>query len=228
MNAPEQHNLLEIPDDSSIANRLICRVNSVAIKAAFPFIAENDVRFYLSGVNIRPLDDGSVMVVATDGHRFIIVRDPKGYAETEVIASISKDAIKHAGPTVTLDVMNNGSAVWNDAAMQPVFVQPGKSIIDGDFPRIESVVDCTGYIEGISGAVNMNFLADALKIKIGTKSPAIRFFSRDEDSPLLFTMAGIGEVEVIGGIMKMREQTDWLPTWLPERGEFKLQQESAA
>lgn len=228
MNAPEQHDMLIIPDDSSIAQRLICRVNSVAIKAAFPFIAENDVRFYLCGVNIRPLADGSVMVVATDGYRFIIVRDPKGYAETEIIASVSKDAIKHAGPAVTFDVMNNGSATWNDAAVQPVFVQPGKSVIDGDFPRIETVVDCTGYIEGISGAVNMNFLADALKVKFGTKAPAIRFFSRDEDSPLLFTMSGIGEVEVIGGIMKVREQSDWLPTWLPEPGEFKLQQEASS
>ena len=224
MNAPTQPDMLIIPDDSNIAQRLICRVNSVAIKAAFPFIAEDDVRFYLCGLNIRPLDDGSVMVVATDGHRFVIVRDPNGYAETEVIVSISKDAIKHATTTVTLDVMNNGSAVWNDAAMQPVFVQPGKSVIDGDFPRIESVVDCTGYLEGITGAVNMNFLADALKIKMGTKAPAIRFFSRDEDSPLLFLLSGIGEVEVLGGIMKVRDSLGWLPTWLPARGEFSLQE----
>jgi hypothetical protein len=227
MNAPAQSDMLVIPDDSSIANRLICRVNSVAIKAAFPFIAEDDVRFYLCGVNIRPLDDGGVMIVATDGHRFVIVRDPNGYAETEVIAAVSKDAIKHADAKVTFDVMNNGSAVWNDIATQPVFVQPGKSVINGDFPRIESVIDCTGYLEGISGAVNMNFLADVLKIKMGTKAPAIRFFSRDEDSPLLFLLSGIGEVEVIGGIMKVRDALQWLPTWLPPRGEFKLQQESA-
>ena len=224
MNAPTQPDMLIIPDDSSIAQRMICRVNSVAVKAAFPFIAEDDVRYYLCGLNIRPLDDGSVMVVATDGHRFVIVRDPNGYAETEVIVSISKDAIKHANSTVTLDVMNNGSVVWNDSAMQPVFLQPGKSVIDGTFPRIEGVVDCTGYLEGITGAVNMNFLADALKIKMGTKAPAIRFFSRDEDSPLLFLLSGIGEVEVLGGIMKVRDSLGWLPTWLPARGEFQLQE----
>lgn len=34
MNAPEQPDMLVIEDDSSIANRLIARVNSVAIKAA--------------------------------------------------------------------------------------------------------------------------------------------------------------------------------------------------
>lgn len=227
MNAPTQPDMLVIPDDSSIAQRLICRVNSIAIKAAFPFIAESDVRYYLCGVNIRPLEDGSVMVVATDGHRFVVIRDPNGYAETEVIATVSKDAIKHADTKVTFDVMNNGSAVWNDAAVQPVFVQPGKSVIDGTFPRIESVITCVGYLEGITGAVNMNFLADVLKIKIGTKAPAIRFFSRDEDSPLLFLLSGIGEVEVIGGIMKVRDSLGWLPTWLPERGEYELSMEAA-
>ena len=81
MNAPEQHDML------------VCRVNSMAIKLAHPFIAENDVRYYLCGVNIRPLEDGTAMVVATDGVRFIIIRDPAGYAETEVISHISKDAI---------------------------------------------------------------------------------------------------------------------------------------
>lgn len=227
MNAPEQPDMLVIEDDSSIANRLIARVNSVAIKAAFPFIAEDDVRFYLCGVNIRPLDDGSAMIVATDGHRFIIVRDPNGYAETEVIARVSKDAVKHADSQVTFDVMNNGSVVWNDKVAQPVFIQPGKSVIDGDFPRIESVVDVVGYLEGISGAINMNYMADVLKIKMGTKTPAVRFFSRDENSPLLFLLSGIGEIEVIGGIMKVRDSLQWLPRWLPDRSDFNLQREAA-
>lgn len=223
MNAPVQHDML-IEDDSSIAQRLIFRVNSVAIKAAFPFIAKDDVRFYLCGVNIRPLDDGSVMVVATDGHRFIIVRDPNGYAEKEVVAHVSNDAIKHADVKVTFDVMNNGSVVWNDVATMPVFVQPGTSVIDGTFPRIEGVVDCAGYREGIHGAVNLNYLVDVLKIKMGGKAPALRFFTRDEDSPLLFMISGIGDVEVVGGIMKIRESLGWLPDWLPKHGEFELTQ----
>jgi len=139
MNAPEQQDALLIDDDSSIAQRMVCRVSSVAIKAVFPFIAVDDVRYYLCGVNIRPLDDGAAMIIATDGARFVIIRDPKGYAETEVVAHVCKDAIKHADNTTTFDVMNNGSVIWNDAVGTPVFVQPGKSVIDGDFPRIESV-----------------------------------------------------------------------------------------
>ena len=225
MNAPGQKDMLEPESISDEPVRLVARVNSVAIKAAFPFISQNDVRYYLCGVNIRPLDDGSVMVVATDGHRFVVIRDPEGFADREVIVRVDKDALKHADASVTFDVMSNGHAAWNDKVTMPLFVQPGKSIIDGDFPRIESVIDVTGYLEGISGAVNTNYLEDVLKIKLGSKSPAIRFFSRDEDHPLLFLLSGIGEIEVIGGIMKVRDSLGWLPTWLPERGEFSLTSE---
>lgn len=227
MNAPDQADLLQPPHINEEPNHLIARVNSVAIKAAFPFIAQDDVRYYLCGVNIRPLDDGSIMVVATDGHRFIIIRDPAGYAEKECVVSVSKDAIKHADAMVTFDVMSDGSAMWNDKSTAPLFIQPGRSIIDGVFPRIESVVNTIGYEEGIRGAININYLGDVLKIKIGTKAPAVRFFSSDDGAPLLFLLAGIGEIEVFGGIMKMADATDWLPRWLPEAGSFELAQERA-
>ncbi len=209
------------PADSTTPH-MIARVNSIAIKAAFPFVSSDDVRYYLMGVNLRPLDDGSVMIAATDGYRFIVIRDKEGFIEDEIVVHVAKDAIKHADRKVTFDVMSNGQALWNDQVTTPVFIQPGNSIIDGKFPRIETVVDTLGYQEGISGAVNMSFLADALKIKVGSKAPSIRFFTRDSDSPLLFLLGGIGEIEMLGGIMKTRGDAEWLPTWLPAPGAFEL------
>lgn len=228
MNAPDRQADM-LAADSQEANEpphLIVRVNSVAMKMVFPFIAFDDVRYYLCGANIRPLDDGGAMISATDGHRFIVVRDPNGFVEKEVIVSVCKDAIKHADSEVTFDLMSNGTGLWNDKVTNPLFIQPGKSLIEGSFPRIESVVDVLGYQEGISGAVNTTYLADALKIKIGTRMPSIRFFTRDADSPLLFVFDGIGDIECFGGIMKIRDSLNCLPKWLPPRGEFSLQQES--
>lgn len=227
MNVPEQHEMLSGADDAKDAPRLIARVSSIAVKAAFPFIAADEIRLYLCGVNIRPLESGGVVVIATDGHRFLMVRDPGGYAEEEIIARVSKDGIKHAGVGVTFDVMSNGSASLNDETVSAVFIQPGRSLVEGKFPRIESVIDKTGYKEGISGAVNANYLADALKIKTGANAPAIRFFTKNEDSPLLFILSGIGEIEVVGGIMKMRDTIQWLPSWIPANGEFELQGSAA-
>ena len=82
MNVPEQHDMLAGADDAKDAPRLIARVSSIAVKAAFPFIAADEIRLYLCGVNIRPLESGGVVVIATDGHRFLMVRDDDIEKET--------------------------------------------------------------------------------------------------------------------------------------------------
>jgi DNA polymerase III sliding clamp (beta) subunit (PCNA family) len=217
MNAPEQVSLDGIPEQE--APHLIARVSAVAVKLVFPFAATQDIRYYLNGVNLRPLEDGSVMVVATNGHRYIVVRDPHGFVEREVIVSISKDAIKHASNAKhTLDVMSNGTAMFSGEVAQPLFIQPGNSIIEGDFPRIERVASTIGYKEGINGAVNPSYLADALSVAKSFGN-SIRFFTRDNDSPLNFVLGGLGDLECFGGIMKMRDSFDALPAWFPEPGE---------
>jgi len=198
---------------------LIARVSAIAVKLVYPFIARNDVRHYLNGINIRPLEDGSTMVVACSGHRYIVVRDPSGFAESEIIVGISKDALKHATSAKhTLDVMSNGSAMFSDQVAQPLFIQPGNSLIEAEFPRIERVATLTGYKEGIVGAINPKFLYDALEIG-KTFGDSIRFFTRDAESPLTFVLGGLGDLECFGGIMKLRDSMATLPDWLPVPGE---------
>jgi DNA polymerase III sliding clamp (beta) subunit (PCNA family) len=199
---------------------MIARVNAMAIKVVFPFMAQNDVRYYLNGVNIRPLDDGTTMIVATDGHRYVVVHDQHGYAEDEIIVSVKKDALKTCAAKSTFDVMSNGSAMVNGETGQEQFIQPGNSIIEGTFPRIENVASTIGYKEGISGAINPAYLKDALSI--GQHFGSIRFFTRDADSPLTFVVGGLGDLEVFGGIMKIRDSFEQLPQWFPRPVPFEL------
>lgn len=202
------------PADKESAH-MIARISAIAVKMVYPFMAQNDIRYYLNAVNVRPLDDGSVMVVATDGHRYVVVRDPNGMAERELIVSVSKDALKHAGNSKhTLDVMSNGSAMISGQFAEQLFVQPGNSLLEANYPRIERVASTLGYKEGISGAVNPRYLADALTIGKNFGG-TIRFFSRNGDSPLTFLLGGIGELECFGGIMKIRESFENLPSWFP-------------
>lgn len=222
MNAQDQMSIEGLPEEDSAKEspHMIARVNAMAIKSAFPFIAQNDIRYYLNGVNIRPLDDGSVMVVATDGHRYVVVRDQHGFAEREIIVTVKKDALKSCNAKSTLDVMSNGSSMVNDEGGIPQFIQPGNALIEGQFPRIENVASVIGYSEGISGAINPQYLKDALAI--GQHFGSIRFFTRDADSPLTFVVGGLGDLEVFGGIMKMRDSFDQLPAWFPRPVPFEL------
>jgi len=226
MNATTEQEQLSIDGvaaaDPNEAPHMIARVNAMAIKVAFPFMAQNDIRYYLNGINVRPLEDGAVMIVATDGHRYVVIRDQHGYAEKEVILSIKKDGLKTCNAKSTLDVMSNGSAMVNDENGQAQFIQPGNSLVEGNFPRIENVASAIGYSEGISGAINPAYLKDALAI--GQHFGAIRFFTKDADSALVFVVSGLGDLEVFGGIMKMREVFDQLPTWFPRPVPYELTQ----
>lgn len=217
----EQTSIEGIPEASQEPSHMIARISAVAVKLVFPFVAQQDIRYYLNGINIRPLEDGSAMVVATDGHRYIVVRDPNGYVEKEIIVSVSKDALKHAASAKhTLDVMSNGAAMISGDVAQQLFIQPGNSLIEADFPRIERVATMVGYAEGINGAVNPRYLADALAIGKSFGN-SIRFFTRDSDSPLTFVLGGLGDLECFGGIMKLRDSFEALPAWFPKPGEVE-------
>jgi DNA polymerase III sliding clamp (beta) subunit (PCNA family) len=218
MNPGHEQATLDGVEEQEQSSHMIARISAVAVKLVFPFVAQQDIRYYLNGINIRPLDDGSAMVVATDGHRYIVVRDPHGYVEKEVIVNISKDALKHAtNAKHTLDVMSNGSAMISGEVAQPLFIQPGNSLVEGAFPRIERVASLIGYKEGINGAANPRYLADALTIAKSFGN-SIRFFTRDSDSPLTFVLGGLGDLECFGGIMKLRDTFDTLPAWFPAPG----------
>ena len=111
--------------------------------------------------------------------------------------------------------MSNGLVQFSGEVAQQLFVQPGNSLIDGtSYPRIENVASATGYREGISGAVDPQYLADALEI--GEHFNGIRFFTRDANSPLCFVCGGLGDLECFGGIMKRTDSFESLPAWFPE------------
>lgn len=216
MTKPDQPSL-EGVDEIDEKPSMIARVSALAIKIVFPFIAKEDIRYYLNGANIRPLEGGGVMIIATDGHRYVVVRDIDGYCERELIVSVVKDGLKHASSAKhTFDILSNGRAMIADEVAQPLFIQPGLSVIDGSFPRLENVASAIGYTEGISGAFNPSYLNDALEI--GVQFGSIRFFTKDADSPLAFVCDGIAGIDCFGGIMKYRDSFNAMPTWFPRRG----------
>lgn len=139
---PKQATLDGSPDPNEPSTSMLVRVNAMAVKLVYPFIAQNDIRYYLNGINIRPLEDDTVMLVATDGHRYIVARDLNGFAEKEVVVSISKDALKHAANAKhTLDVMSNGSAMISDEVAQPLCVK-------SDYCNASGLEVMVGFIGG--------------------------------------------------------------------------------
>src|SRR5256885_2092412 len=65
------------------------KVNARLFAAAWVCISTEESRYYLNGVRIEPLAEGCVMV-ATDGHRLIAIRDPSGTCDKADIVSPSE------------------------------------------------------------------------------------------------------------------------------------------
>lgn len=221
--------IFETADQAEDDPHMIAKINGIVPKIVFPFVAKNDIRFYLNGINIRQLDEntGGVMICASDGHRLIVVRDPDGWVEEELTVAIHKDGLKHASADGEFVVMSNGSAWWQSSTALPLFIQPGNSRIDGKFPRFEAILhQIHGFEEGIHGAVNPDFLRDALAIDTGSAMPSIRFWTkRDDMSPLIFKVDQVAGLEAVGAVMKLRESSDRLPTWIPAPEPFELTRE---
>ena len=65
------------------------KINPLYVAALQPFMAKHDIRYYLEGINIEPCKDGGINMAATDGHRALVIHDPKGYASRQFIMPVS-------------------------------------------------------------------------------------------------------------------------------------------
>ena len=54
-------------------------------RAASLMISKEETWYYLNGVLIEPDPAGGIFLVATDGHRLVVIHDPNGYAERPAI-----------------------------------------------------------------------------------------------------------------------------------------------
>lgn len=58
-----------------------CIVNADLFRRAMCCISKEPTRYYLNGVHIEPHKDGGALLVSTDGHRLIVIRDKDAFIE---------------------------------------------------------------------------------------------------------------------------------------------------
>lgn len=56
-----------------------CVVSAEMFKRAMAAVSKEERRYYLNGVHVAPCDAGGALLVATDGRRLVVLRDPHGY-----------------------------------------------------------------------------------------------------------------------------------------------------
>jgi len=78
--------------------RTMFHVNASLFAAANLMRSYEETRYYLNGVYVEPCEQGGVLLVATDGHRLIVIRDENGFTPEPVIIQVDKGELKKFKP----------------------------------------------------------------------------------------------------------------------------------
>jgi hypothetical protein len=124
------------------------------------FRAQQDIRYYLNGVCFFPHPSGGAMLAATNGHQMAVAYDPEGAAPEQRIVSVcpalETAAGRHHQGWVHTDAELTSRVIVSTSKTVEVYVQPGRSLVEGKFPNIFDVMpkDPSKLQPAVLGAVN--------------------------------------------------------------------------
>lgn len=204
------------------------RLTAKLLPIIAPFIAKNDVRYYLSAINVRPHRDGGAVIVATNGHALGAIHDRNAVCEHEVtlrfdvrMQQACASGLQNERAVVMLGdrlaVVENGNS--------EVCIQAGRPDIECDYPRYERVIPKQETLQpGLVGMFGAPLIALAQKAatiagKVGDRVrgySGLQFFSVKDakNSSVVFRMHAAPDF--VGVLMPMRD--DWhlpaAPSWV--------------
>lgn len=206
------------------------RCNANLFRIAFACTSTEDTRFYLQGVQVEPHPQGGVLLVSTDGHRLLVVRDESGFADETAIIKLDKDALKHCkskrgdNREIVIDSGMHEAAIRLvlGTADEPEYSPLAMAYqvrVDGTFPDYRHVIPTE--FEGGTAAFNGGYLgsfgdigkelADHVK-GVNREFAAMRVISNG-DGPALVTWPGYSDL-AFGVLMPMRApDADAIPAW---------------
>lgn len=140
-----------------------------------PFIAKSDTRYYLTGINVRPLAAGGVTIAGCNGHVLGVFHDPAGVCATEVTLAVSNELLTACAGGISTDrtvEMRGGRLTVLDKFGDEIYIQAGNPVINPDmpYPRFEKVIPAEKDISaGLMGCINAMLLT-----KLNTAAAAAR------------------------------------------------------
>ena len=238
-NAPEQLPVgtAATSAPATVHDNLVLTAKYLPIVA--PFIAKSDPRYYLAGINIRPLAAGGVTIAGCNGHVLGVFHDPAGVCTTEVTLAISIELLTACAGGINTDrtvEMRAGRLTVLDKFGTEIYIQAGNPVINPDkpYPRFEKIIPAEKDISaGLMGCINAMLLT-----KLNTAAAAarkaldMRKCFRSHHGMTFFNSGADGDKKTIARldfspnflavVMPLRPESDIstpLPVWLQaERG----------
>lgn len=207
------------------------RCNANLYRIAMTCASLEEPRFRIGGVQIEPHPKGGVLMVATDGHRMLVIHDESGQADETATIKLDKDALK-----ACKSKRGDRRILIIDSGMQEAAIklvtgtdeEPEYSPIamaynvrvDGTYPDYRRVIPAAfdgkempafngGYL-GYFGEIGADFAEHVSGMRRTT--PGMRILPSDVDSAALIAWPGFDFA--FGILMPMRAQhVKGVPLW---------------
>lgn len=195
------------------------------LPALLAFKQKSGIRFYLDSIRIEPHPDGGAVLVSTDGHRMMVIRDAQAICAEATNITVRYDAARFCKGESTIITIDASDRLIVSGEVGELYVQPGKASFDmGAFKYPEwrrvmpkfselktAVADyyASGYVEAACRAHPNYKKAGAYM------AGAVRFWQAGKDQSMAVEFDGHPEYLAI--IMPMREDGDrqqTLPLWV--------------
>lgn len=183
-------------------------VNALMFRIAAECQSTEETRYYLNGVYIHPHPDEGALLVATDGHRLIVIHDKAGKCSKPGIVAIDKKVL---GNKLFHSDDDDARVTVDDEGIASVGVFRGQktSLIDGTFPDYAAVVRpvlaSAKEQKYAPASFNQSYLSAFGKIASmfgHDKSASMRLISFAEADPALIRFGSIDHA--FGILMPMR------------------------
>lgn len=199
------------------------------------FISDEECRYYLQGILIDTIEDGTVNVVATNGHIIGVFNEDRGFChETEnFIVKLPKEAatlirketargfegwlVIHSGGTQRIAHVVRSSYDMDEISERVSglnTIWTGKvEIIDAEYPKYKNAIPQTLESSGTpviqSKYLNILHLVAKAQLHTGISMAALQLYAKSPKDPVLVNVHG--RLDFIGVVMPVRVD-----------GEFKI------
>lgn len=107
-------------------------------KLVWPFVSNDEDRYFLNGFYVQRHPSGGALIVATDGRSLGVFYDQFGEVKVPAIVKLNKFTLAACGEDCTLVLTGDRAGVyqmWNKETGEGILVAgQDAAVIDGDFP----------------------------------------------------------------------------------------------
>ncbi|WP_119309670.1 hypothetical protein [Cohaesibacter haloalkalitolerans] len=187
------------------------------LAAASLFVSKDGLRYYLNGVLIEPDPRGGIFLVATDGHRLVVFRDPDGMTDKPHILPVPKhlfDACKYSAKAGKRELMADGDLIhlYENIVEEEPSVRVHVSIfseIDGTYPDWKAIIPGSTIEQQQSDSFSCPYLSSFGQLIIAAygnsqEHKAIRLLQNGQGGALVLH----NTIDWFGMLMPMRLNID--------------------